>query len=918
MYLTTEPSQSGAININPGGTGTVNFFTANPTGNALNATSSALTSGTLIYGGVANDEPGFKLLQLQAGSTLTDKFTIDAWGATEIANNLGVAGSATIAGSLKVGGANFFVDSSGAVTFGIWKGTAIATQYGGTGQDWSGVAQGSIPYFSGTGTMTTLAPGTSGYVLMTQGAGANPTWTDSAGLGTNYWDLANGSLYPKNSTVDLLIGGTATTSAKFGFLNVNSGTPVASFSGVLTLNNSSTNYINSLGGQALSFRTSVGGDTGLTDRLYIANNGNVGIGTTHPSTKLEIFDGALCVDDGTSSCPTNGTPGYIYAESTSITEIDLAENYPTLDTSLEAGELVSVNPEKNESVTRSLRAYDSKLLGVISTKPGILLGGQCNDPTGCQELQVPVALAGRIPIKVSDINGPIKNGDPITSSEIPGVGMKATQAGSIVGKALESFDPSIHQLADSGEVIPCPDGTPGGVTCGRILAFVNVSWTDPTVYLTKAGEIEINNPNLSYNGLLIENRASATNLLRSATTSLKLQSDEVVQKIDYFAKVATANIKAGLIQTTNFITENIVATQAFISNLRTDFLTSNQIVSPLVEADDLIVKDSFVSPLVETQRLTTNSLYGVAAEVKQATISSLLADSIENQKLETESLEALNATVSSLTSEEIRAGKIFAEEIVGASVAANYITNITNISNVYEATPSAIEDVDVDALIAELTNQGLNIGPFVDIATLSAQLAFVQSDFKVLGRSSLATTSVAGTLTQDGTLVFEEGNQINVLNGDLYLQKGGLGGVNIADGKVVISKEGNLLVSGDITIKGKFIIKNADDLEVASIDASGSATAKEVKIIRQVQADNSPEEIVADSSAGTGQIKAYHHQVFIKTSYAHASSLIYLTPVGSTNNKIIFLANIKPEIGFTVALDNPINKDIKFNWWIIN
>jgi len=49
---------------------------------------------------------------------------------------------------------------------------------GGTGQNFSTTAQGSTLYFSGTGTVAALAPGTSGQFLKTQGTGANPTWTD--------------------------------------------------------------------------------------------------------------------------------------------------------------------------------------------------------------------------------------------------------------------------------------------------------------------------------------------------------------------------------------------------------------------------------------------------------------------------------------------------------------------------------------------------------------------------------------------------------------------------------------------------------------------------------------------------------------------------------------------------------------------
>ncbi len=47
-----------------------------------------------------------------------------------------------------------------------------------------------------------------------------------------------------------------------------------------------------------------------------------------------------------------------------------------------------------------------------------------------------VGLSGRVPVKVSTKNGDIQPGDYITTSDIPGVGMKATEAGRVIGKAL--------------------------------------------------------------------------------------------------------------------------------------------------------------------------------------------------------------------------------------------------------------------------------------------------------------------------------------------------------------------------------------------------------------------------------------------------------------------------------------------------
>ncbi|MCA9055370.1 MAG: hypothetical protein KDA75_16125, partial [Planctomycetaceae bacterium] len=57
-----------------------------------------------------------------------------------------------------------------------------------------------------------------------------------------------------------------------------------------------------------------------------------------------------------------------------------------------------------------------------------------------KETVVPVALAGRVPVQVDGRYGHIIAGDYLSPSPIPGVAMKATQAGPTVGVALEDFD----------------------------------------------------------------------------------------------------------------------------------------------------------------------------------------------------------------------------------------------------------------------------------------------------------------------------------------------------------------------------------------------------------------------------------------------------------------------------------------------
>jgi len=53
-----------------------------------------------------------------------------------------------------------------------------------------------------------------------------------------------------------------------------------------------------------------------------------------------------------------------------------------------------------------------------------------------------LALVGTVPVKASAINGPIRVGDLLTTSSIPGYAMRASEPlpGTILGKALEPLE----------------------------------------------------------------------------------------------------------------------------------------------------------------------------------------------------------------------------------------------------------------------------------------------------------------------------------------------------------------------------------------------------------------------------------------------------------------------------------------------
>lgn len=118
---------------------------------------------------------------------------------------------------------------------------------------------------------------------------------------------------------------------------------------------------------------------------------------------------------------------------------DVAEWVPTtLD--LAAGIVVVVDPTRNNAVLPSERAYDTRVAGVVSEHPGVLLGVASAD-------KAKIATTGRVHVRVDATQAPICIGDLLVTSDEPGTAMKSIpvvingrkfhQAGTIIGKALE-------------------------------------------------------------------------------------------------------------------------------------------------------------------------------------------------------------------------------------------------------------------------------------------------------------------------------------------------------------------------------------------------------------------------------------------------------------------------------------------------
>jgi hypothetical protein len=101
------------------------------------------------------------------------------------------------------------------------------------------------------------------------------------------------------------------------------------------------------------------------------------------------------------------------------------------DKNVKDGSIISLNEGK---YVLSNVPYDPSVFGVVTFKPSVFFDDSSDDK------KVPVVAFGKAKVRVSTVNGAIKEGDLITTSEIRGVGQKATENGYVIGLALENYE----------------------------------------------------------------------------------------------------------------------------------------------------------------------------------------------------------------------------------------------------------------------------------------------------------------------------------------------------------------------------------------------------------------------------------------------------------------------------------------------
>ena len=347
-----------------------------------------------------------------------------------------------------------------------------------------------------------------------------------------------------------------------------------------------------------NFKRTFPGYSGILNGVWYSGNGTAYPYRSIPTPTLseyKITKDKNLIDlqaDGLSVLRVSSSGDIYTAPSGSINTsgADLAERYMSQE-SLENGTVVAIDPYNNHGVKKTQYQYQRDVIGVVSTDPGFVTGAYT-------ENSYPIALVGRVPVKVSTENGMIKTGDTLTAASLYGYAMKATVSGRVIGKALESVDPTkLEECPTDGYVMPRK--------CSTIMMFVNLidyngqpideafaDWKFKTAEEQQAKAAEM--------GLTV-NTADAVS---STTASLSLDGVSLYQTHDGEILDFLTQLKA-----------ERASGQTSLSEIFTDKVSAiSQIISPEMIAQVVTAQEvrglSIVSEKVTTTDLATDRITG--------------------------------------------------------------------------------------------------------------------------------------------------------------------------------------------------------------------------------------------------------------------------------------------------------------------
>ncbi len=496
--------------------------------------------------------------------------------------------------------------------------------------------------------------------------------------------------------------------------------------------------------------------------------------------------------------------------------------------------------------------------------------------------------------------------------------------------------------------------------------------------------------------------------MNTATVTLGDANSNLINRFTAYTEAVIGKLRAGFITTKSLTAEDITATNATVSGTLTVENTSTKnLEANTSRLGKLLAQEATISGNLNVQGKTAlGELSSETLTVAQnATISgsitatdltitgtaSIATGRLAYIEAKLAQLETVKANTAELTIATV-SGMLYADNIADfdAKVAQTFrqpslLANLLNQDNLpidLGLPQGASQAADLKQTLAEL-----NLSDSDVVITPSA--LFVKNYFELSGNGFIAgnlgigKTLVIGNglvISQDaiayqpenmtvdttfsiqpagkgtlalmgGILKIVEGGKVEV-NGELWVSGNINGGKDLQiSGEV--NSDGNFNTKGTLasnTIKplnsnqalqvkvsdqdaqsgeitrSRFEIVDELGTPVATISADGKAKFASLSVNSENISATGSGTLNSSQSAGRARLTAGQTEIIIKSEQIHSNTLIYVTPLSSSNNQVLYVKAQTPEDPgtatkegeFRVGVDTQIATDLEFNWWIVN